>query len=86
VRSSAERAEGCIPGSVHIPLAELRTRLGELERTQPLVVHCQAGARSAIATSVLLAAGFADVENLRGGLNAWREAGQSVVVDRALTG
>ena len=83
VRTIAEREEGQIPGSLHIPLTELSGRLGELARDSELVVHCQAGARSAIATSVLLAHGFQRVEDLRGGMNAWREAGQSVVTGSA---
>jgi hydroxyacylglutathione hydrolase len=78
VRGSAERVQGHIPGSVHIPLAELRDRLGELGRDQALVAQCQGGARSAVAASLLLARGFTDVQNLRGGLTAWREAGQAV--------
>ncbi len=79
VRTIAEREEGRIPGSVHIPLTELPDRLGELGRDAELVVHCQAGSRSAIATSVLLAHGFQHVGDLRGGMKAWRDAGQSVV-------
>lgn len=79
VRTSAERAEGHIAGSIHIPLPELCGRLDELDRARPMVVHCQAGARSAIATSVLLARGFPRVEDMRGGLNAWQEAGQQVL-------
>jgi hydroxyacylglutathione hydrolase len=79
VRTAAEREEGHIPGSVHVPLAQLPSRLGELGRDSTVIVHCQGGSRSAIATSVLLARGFHAVEDLRGGLTAWREAGQSVV-------
>jgi hydroxyacylglutathione hydrolase len=74
VRGLAERAGGYIPGSTHIPLAELPERLSELTRNAPLVVHCQSGARSTIATSFLMARGFTAIENLEGGLGAWREA------------
>jgi hydroxyacylglutathione hydrolase len=83
VRSFAEREEGHIPGSVHIPLAELPSRLDELARDGEIVVHCQGGARSSIATSLLLAHQFQRVEDLRGGMNAWREAGQSVLTGEA---
>ena len=79
VRTSAEHEEGQIPGSVHIPLTQLSGRLNELGRDGTLIVHCQGGSRSAIATSLLLAHGFQHVEDLRGGMNAWRVAGQSVV-------
>jgi|SRR5579862_1177842 len=81
VRSSSERAAEHIPGSVHIPLGALSDSLDQLDHTHPIVVHCQSGGRSAIAASVLLARGFTDVENLEGGLDAWRDAGGSVAND-----
>jgi hydroxyacylglutathione hydrolase len=81
VRTAAERAQDHIAGSIHIPLPELCGRLDELDRGRPMIVHCQAGSRSAIATSVLLARGFSRVEDMRGGLNAWREAGHQVLTD-----
>lgn len=56
--------------SVNIPLAELRTRLDELDRERPLVAVCAGGARSAIASSVLRAAGFEDVSDVIGGATA----------------
>jgi rhodanese-related sulfurtransferase len=40
-----------------------------------VIVHCASGARSTIASSILLASGVRDVINLRGGLAAWRNAG-----------
>jgi len=59
-----------------IPLSELPTRLDELKKDQPIVVHCQAGGRSSRAVEYLLQQGFSDVCNLRGGLTAWqREIG-----------
>jgi hydroxyacylglutathione hydrolase len=75
VRNDAEWSDGHLPAAVHIPLGRLRQRVGELPKTQPLVVHCAAGARSAIAASVLAAAGIQDVSNLVGGYHAWRAAG-----------
>jgi hydroxyacylglutathione hydrolase len=39
------------------------------------VVHCQGGSRSAVAASVLRAAGFTDVSNVAGGFGAWLAAG-----------
>jgi len=41
-------------------------------------VHCAGGARSAIAASVLLRAGFLDLTNLIGGYSAWLRAGLPV--------
>jgi hydroxyacylglutathione hydrolase len=50
-------------------------RIDELPRDKPLVVHCQSGARSAIAASVLRAKGMTNVVNLTGGFAAWEAGG-----------
>jgi hydroxyacylglutathione hydrolase len=75
VRGAAEWASGHVPGAVHIPLAELPARVGELPRDRPIAVHCQGGTRSAIAASVLRAHGVDDVTNVRGGYGEWARAG-----------
>ena len=77
VRSQAEFNGGHIPQARHVPLGELKTRLGELERfrSTPLVVNCASGARSQAAAGLLRKAGFAEVFNLQGGLGAWSQAG-----------
>ena len=46
---------------MNIPLGELESRLAELPRDRPLVVHCQSGARAAIAASLLRARGVEQV-------------------------
>jgi hydroxyacylglutathione hydrolase len=79
VRNEAEWQQGHIPGALHVPLGYLTDRLSEIPSDTPVVIHCQAGARSAIAASVLHRAGWARVINLAGGLDAWTEAGLPVV-------
>jgi hydroxyacylglutathione hydrolase len=71
VRGPGERALGCVPGSAHIPIAELRRRAGELDPARPVVAYCAGGYRSSIAASLLRADGFADVSDLIGGYDAW---------------
>ncbi len=71
VRGENEWREGHLPNATHIPLGDLDTRIGELP-ANGLVVQCQSGTRSAIAASVLLRLGRADVRNLVGGYAAWR--------------
>ena len=71
VRNPGELERGVIPGSVHVPLARLALRLGELDRRRPTVVHCASGCRSMIASSLLAASGFVDVSDLQGGYDAW---------------
>lgn len=79
VRNGAEWQEGHIAGAVHIPLGYLTDRLSEVPADKPVVIHCQAGARSAIAASVLRRAGRERVINLTGGMDAWTDAGLPVV-------
>jgi rhodanese-related sulfurtransferase len=71
VRNTAEREEGFIEGSLHIPLAELARRADEIPAGLPLVVHCAGGHRSSIAASLLRHTGHADVSDLLGGYGAW---------------
>lgn len=71
IRNPGEVEQGRIPGSVHIPLAQLRNRLDLLPTDKPIVVHCAGGWRSSVAASLLRAEGFDDVSDLKGGYNAW---------------
>jgi hydroxyacylglutathione hydrolase len=76
VRSRSEWSAGHLPGAVSIPLGELEGRLDELPRGRAIVVHCQSGARAAIAASLLLASGIPDVRLYGGGYTEWSGAGQ----------
>jgi hydroxyacylglutathione hydrolase len=79
VRGRAEWEAGHLPGVPNIPLGYLAERLGELPTDRPVVVHCQSGARSAIAASVLRGRGLTSVQNLAGGYAAWERVGLPVV-------
>ena len=72
VRGSAEREGGFIEGAVHIPLAHLPERGGELPTDRPVVVHCAGGYRSSVAASHLRAQGHSQVADLVGGFHAYR--------------
>jgi hydroxyacylglutathione hydrolase len=78
VRGPDEWSHGHLPGAIHIPLAALPDRIGELNAAAPVVVHCKGGGRSAIATSFLQARGFANVSNLAGGYEDWVKRGLEV--------
>jgi len=58
-------------GAVLIPFTEVSGRNGELPRDRPVVVYCRVGVRSALAAQSLLALGFEEVYNLKGGYLAW---------------
>ncbi len=73
VREPDEVATARIEGSRGLPLGELEARMDELAswRQRRVVVHCHTGARSARACQALRAAGFRNVANLAGGIEAW---------------
>jgi hydroxyacylglutathione hydrolase len=79
VRDDAEWAAGHVVSAIHLPLshidAALDAQLQRIPRGAPIVVHCQSGARSAIAVSLLRARGIRNVSNLAGGYAAWVSAG-----------
>jgi sulfur-carrier protein adenylyltransferase/sulfurtransferase len=60
-----------ITGSRLIPLGELEERLTELPREGMLVIQCHSGGRSEHGARLLQQAGFANVYNLEGGIEAW---------------
>lgn len=72
VRRATEYDAGHIKGAQNIAHTRLASRLDELPTTGTLLVHCQAGVRSARACGYLQRLGF-DVVNLKGGFAAWQE-------------
>src|SRR5688572_6269421 len=75
VREPEEWISGYMPGSVLMPMGEVQRRRGELDPTLPVVTVCHSGVRSLFSAEELIAAGFADVRSLSGGMIAWVEAG-----------
>ena len=77
VRSSDQFAQGHLRDAKNIALADLSTRLGELNKfkAQAVIVVCGNGNLSARATTILQAAGFERAVRLDGGLAAWQAAG-----------
>jgi glyoxylase-like metal-dependent hydrolase (beta-lactamase superfamily II)/rhodanese-related sulfurtransferase len=75
VRTTAERAEKSITGSIHRPLGTLRDGLPDVEHDRAILVHCAGGYRSSIAASLLQRAGFTNVSEMAGGIAAWDAAG-----------
>jgi NADPH-dependent 2,4-dienoyl-CoA reductase/sulfur reductase-like enzyme/rhodanese-related sulfurtransferase len=73
VRRADERAKGFLPNSVHIPLDELRARLGELPKEREIIAYCASGQRSYYAARLLAQHGFR-VRNLSGSYRTWQMA------------
>jgi rhodanese-related sulfurtransferase len=72
VREDWEVALAPVPSDhLHIPMAEISQRLGELDPQQETVVICRSGGRSAQVAQYLERQGFGKVFNLSGGILAW---------------
>lgn len=62
VREDAELMAFTLPGAIHIPLGQLRDRLGELDQTKEIVTFCAIGVRSYNAARILMQHGFKNVK------------------------
>ena len=72
VREDYEVAVASIPNAKHIPLAEVLTRMDEIDPNRETVVHCKMGGRSARAIDALQRSGFqGKLVNLKGGIIGW---------------
>lgn len=66
VRPAAVAAKRPVPGAKNIPLGELRGRLDELDRSQPVFTICQMGKTSYFAARILANNGY-DARSVLGG-------------------
>jgi phage shock protein E len=85
VRSPEEFSAGHVPGAVNIPVTgkeaeRFETMLSVMDLTQPMVVYCRSGVRSAKAMEKLQKIGFTNLSEFPGGWVAWSEAGKPVDV------
>jgi molybdopterin/thiamine biosynthesis adenylyltransferase/rhodanese-related sulfurtransferase len=71
VREPHELEISHIEGVKNIPLGQLAMRTDELDPQEEIVLICKAGVRSTRALHILLGAGFQNLHNLEGGMNAW---------------
>lgn len=74
IRSTSEFETGHIINARNIPAADLKSRIGELNKFKgrPIVVCCAPGTTSGAALRELSGAGFEQVHSLKGGISAWR--------------
>lgn len=75
VREQNEYDQEHIAGSKLIPLGDLPARLGEIPNDRLIIVMCRSGARSVRGRDTLLAAGFAHVTSMQGGIQSWMASG-----------
>lgn len=81
VRSPAEFINGSIPKAINIARGFLEFKIGshpDLQDKQDadILVYCQSGGRSALATEVLNKMGYTKAVSLAGGYQAWKEINQ----------
>jgi NADPH-dependent 2,4-dienoyl-CoA reductase/sulfur reductase-like enzyme/rhodanese-related sulfurtransferase len=67
VRSTKEFAKGSLAGAKNIPLSQIRERLSELSKDEPVYIFCGVGQRAYNAARILMQSGFKEVWNLTGG-------------------
>lgn len=79
VREGWEYQLARIEGSVHIPMNLIPIRMSELPDDATIVAICHHGMRSAQVALFLQNAGFDDVINLQGGIDAWSTQVDSTV-------
>jgi len=81
VTEEMERMAFHIPNSVHIPLGQLRQRMGELDKSKLIIPYCAIGVRSYNAARMLANSGFTKIKVLPGGTSFYK----SVCHDRTMT-
>ena len=81
VRSAEEFASGHIKGAMLAPIQdaeEFNRRISALDKSKPIYVYCLSGGRSKRAAAILRKEGFTEVNELEGGITAWRAQGKEV--------
>ncbi|NCB73076.1 MAG: pyridine nucleotide-disulfide oxidoreductase, partial [Clostridia bacterium] len=71
VRTAEEHMDSAIPGSLNIPLDEIRLRLDEIPADKRVVIYCAVGLRGYLAARILSQNGFKNVFNLSGGYKTY---------------
>lgn len=83
VREPAEYALGALPGAINIPRGVLEFKIDshpafQNRRDADILVYCQTGGRSALATEALKKLGYEKAVSLAGGFKLWQESGLAV--------
>ncbi len=82
VRGLTEYNAGHIEGAENVFVGTLADNLDKISRNKQVVIHCQAGDRSAVAYSILTKNGFKNVKNFSGGMKEWQASEGKIVVSK----
>jgi molybdopterin/thiamine biosynthesis adenylyltransferase/rhodanese-related sulfurtransferase len=87
VREPDEYEQGAIPGALHIARGVLETQVENKvpNKTEPIVVYCAGGARSAFAAQSLQLLGYEDVTSMEGGFGKWKNEGRPWKIPQTLS-
>jgi len=75
VRSAEEFSAGHLRASKHIPLKDLVSRVGELNKSEAVLVICATGTQALRGVHQLAHAGFQELYSLEGGVTKWQTEG-----------
>ena len=77
VREDDEWQQGHLDRAIFLPRGFLEVKADKAlaDRSQPIVVYCAGGVRSALAAKTLQDLGYTDVYSMRGGFNEWKNNG-----------
>lgn len=62
-----------IDGAINIPTSQMRERLNEIPKDKKVVLFCNTGFQSYVASRILLQKGYTDVFSLAGGIELFKE-------------
>ena len=81
IRAAAEYKNGYIKGAKNTPLAELTAKVDSYNsyKDKPVLIYCNSGNSATAALKLLKKAGFEKINNLEGGIIAWKEANLPLV-------
>jgi molybdopterin/thiamine biosynthesis adenylyltransferase/rhodanese-related sulfurtransferase len=86
VREREEWDEGHLPGAVHLPRGHLESRIERAvpDKSQPVLLYCASGNRSAFAAKTLEELGYERVASLAGGFTDWKRNGLPFEIPQSL--
>lgn len=64
-----------LPNQIQIPLGSIQERMSEIPKDKNIIIGCRSGGRSANACQFLMMQGYANVQNLQGGIMGWMDHG-----------
>ena len=84
VRTPAEYEQSHLKGCILIDWKspDFNVKIQQLNKNKKYLIYCKRGGRSSKALSIMNQSGFKSVKHMRGGIDAWIEAGYPVVTGK----